>query len=117
MDKNFNSWNEIKKTLESNKFIHTKTAEIYNAKLGENVGFEQSGKRSEFLRPIVVFKKFSKTTILAIPLSTTDKRGKYYFQANILTKKNCKAHMSHANFVQKELLCRQHPTIVLYNTF
>ncbi|MBN2825866.1 MAG: type II toxin-antitoxin system PemK/MazF family toxin [Campylobacterales bacterium] len=78
--KKYNEWNEIKKQIDNNHFINTKVGEIYNAMLGENVGFEQSGRGEKFLRPVVVFKRFGKETILAIPLSTTLKRGKYYFE-------------------------------------
>ncbi len=73
--KEFDKWNDIKKTIENNKFIHTKTGEIYNCLLGENVGFEQSGKGDAFLRPVLVFKKFSKNTILAIPLFSSLRRN------------------------------------------
>ncbi len=68
--KKFDEWNEVKKQIESKKTVYTKEGEIYYASLGENVGFEQNGKGDTFLRPIVVYKKFGKDSILAMPLST-----------------------------------------------
>lgn len=53
--------------------------EIFYAHIGENVGFEQCGKGDSFVRPVLVFKKFNNALFWGIPLSTTQNRGKYYF--------------------------------------
>jgi mRNA interferase MazF len=78
--KQFDAWNGVKKHVESRTHINIKEGQIYYAYLGENIGFEQSGKGSEFFRPVVVFKVFSNTVFWALPLSTTERRGKYYFE-------------------------------------
>ncbi|KIM12151.1 MAG: hypothetical protein KU38_04395 [Sulfurovum sp. FS08-3] len=75
----FDHWNEVKKEIAKKSSVHTKEGEIYYASVGHNVGFEQNGKGDKFMRPIVVFKKFGKETILAIPLSTQPKEGRFYF--------------------------------------
>lgn len=46
--------------------------------IGENIGFEQNGKGEEFLRPVIVYKKFSKNVFLGIPLTKTKRDGKFY---------------------------------------
>ncbi len=76
--KKFDEWNEVKKKIESKKSVYTKEGEIYYASLGENIGFEQNGKGDIFLRPIVVYKKFGKDSILAMPLSTRVKNKEHY---------------------------------------
>ena len=53
--------------------------EIWFCYLGENVGFEQDGRGAEFLRPVVVLKKFNHEVCWAVPLTRTKKRNKYYF--------------------------------------
>src|SRR3989338_11438777 len=77
--KDFDKWNTIKKVIdnaENKKTFHER--EIWFIKIGENVGFEQNGKGAEFLRPVIVYKKFSKNVFLGIPLTKTVKEGKFY---------------------------------------
>jgi mRNA interferase MazF len=106
-EQDFDKWNEIKKTIENNKFIQTKNGEIYNALLGKNVGFEQSGKGTNFLRPIVVLKRFSKSAILAMPLSTTAKRGKYYFDFSFRSDKTSVAILSQVKLIDTRRLYKK----------
>ncbi len=75
--------------------------------LGENVGYEQSGKGDIFLRPILVFKRFSKHTVLAIPLSTTSKRGKVYFEFSFIEDKLSVAILSQARLVDTRRLYKK----------
>jgi len=77
--KDFDSWNDQKKVIDSSsnkKTFHER--EIWFIKIGENVGFEQNGKGGEFLRPVIIFKKFSKNVFLGIPLTKTVKNTKFY---------------------------------------
>jgi len=81
--KDFDKWNTIKKVIdnaENKKTFHER--EIWFIKIGENVGFEQNGKGEEFLRPVVVYKKFSKNVFLGIPLTRTNKESKFYSNFN-----------------------------------
>ena len=59
-------------------FFHEQ--EIWWCKLGVNVGFEQDGGGEDFLRPVIVFRKFNNEIFWAIPLTHTKKKTKYYFQ-------------------------------------
>ena len=77
--KDFDGWNIQKKaidSLENKRTFHER--EVWFIKVGENVGFEQNGKGEEFLRPVIVYKKFSKNVFLGIPLTKTTKEGKFY---------------------------------------
>lgn len=81
--KDFDEWNIQKKKIdnfENKKTFHER--EIWFIKIGENIGFEQNGKGREFLRPIIVYKKFSKNVFLGIPLTRADKKGKFYNNFN-----------------------------------
>jgi hypothetical protein len=42
-------------------------------------GFEQNGKNENFERPILVFRKFGKDMLWAIPLTSKIKEGIFYF--------------------------------------
>jgi len=77
--KDFDGWNIQKKitdSAENKKTFHER--EVWFIKVGENVGFEQNGKGGEFLRPVIVYRKFSKNVFLGIPLTKTIKEGKFY---------------------------------------
>lgn len=77
--KDFDSWNDQKKIIdgtENKKTFHER--EVFSINVGENVGFEQNGKGEEFLRPVIIYKKFSSNVFLGIPLTKTDKEGKFY---------------------------------------
>jgi len=80
MNKKFDEWNEIKKKTDKNSFsITLKPREIYWLKMGENVGYEQSGKGDKFLRPVIIVKQLNKHLFLGIPTSTTFREESNFF--------------------------------------
>jgi len=87
--KQFNKWNEVKKTLHnSQNKIYFKERDIFYIKMGENIGFEQSGKGDVFLRPVVILKKFNNSFFMGVPLTSTIKNNKYYFTFDFKNKKS-----------------------------
>ncbi len=81
MKKDFKKWHDKKSDIdqiEQRPFFHE--GEIWWCILGINVGFEQDGGGDDFLRPVIVFRKFNNEVFWAIPLTHTDKKTKYYFQ-------------------------------------
>lgn len=83
MLKDFYNWNIQTKEIDaiSNSLIF-KEREIWFIKMGENVGFEQCGRGDEFLRPVIIYKKFSKNLFIGIPLTSKTKVGKFYENFN-----------------------------------
>ena len=80
MEKDFKDWYPKKEFLHKEKvrpFFHER--EVWFCSLGVNVGFEQDGRGEEFLRPMVVVKKFNNEVCWGIPLTKNQKKGKYYF--------------------------------------
>ncbi len=53
--------------------------EVWFAHLGVNIGSEQDGVGKDYLRPIVIVKKFNTDIFWAIPLTRTKKEHPYYF--------------------------------------
>jgi len=97
--KKFDKWNEVKKRTEDKKIIaHIKQREIYWANVGENIGFEQNGKGDNFMRPLLIFKKFSNNMFFGIPLSTSQKSGSWFFEFSFKDNK-----MSTALIVQGKM--------------
>ena len=54
--------------------------------MGINVGFEEDSKNENFVRPVLVVKKFNNEIFLGVPLSTKLKDNKYYIQISIKDK-------------------------------
>lgn len=64
-------------------FFHER--EVWFSSLGENIGFEQDGSGEKFLRPMLVLRKFNNEVVWVLPLTRTDKTGKYYFRISLVT--------------------------------
>lgn len=79
-EKPFDVWNEDKKSIHSSdgKRIFFHEREIWFCRLGLNVGFEQDGRGDDFLRPVIILKKFNNQVCWCIPLTKTKKKNKYY---------------------------------------
>ncbi len=81
MIKDYDSWNIIKKQVElidvSSTYFYER--EIWWCCLGTNIGQEECGKGESFLRPVLIFKKFSSNLCWIIPLSTKVKTGSHFF--------------------------------------
>ncbi|MBN2825775.1 MAG: sulfate adenylyltransferase subunit CysN [Campylobacterales bacterium] len=92
----FDKWNDYKKSIDhKDKILKFRERDILFVSVGKNVGYEQYGKGEEFLRPVLVYKKFNTRTFLGIPLSTIPKEGSYYYAFNYT-----KDTISIANFSQ-----------------
>ena len=46
--------------------------------MGINIGHEQDGKGEEFLRPVLVIKKYNGHFFLGVPLTTKHKENPFY---------------------------------------
>ncbi len=82
MEKDFDAWSKRKKninSLEEGKFYTSR--EIWWATLGTNIGHEQDGRGINFNRPVLIITAFSKGTCLIVPLTTSEKRNRYYVEA------------------------------------
>ena len=81
MKKDFQKWHNKKSKVDEiaeRPFFHEQ--EVWFCHLGVNVGFEEDGSGNDFLRPIVIIRKFSNEVFWAIPLTRTEKKNKYYFK-------------------------------------
>ena len=79
MEKDFESWHGLKQKLDTrNKAPIFHEREIWWCSMGVNIGFEVYGKGNIFTRPVLILKKFSKSTFLGVPLSTKIKNSEYY---------------------------------------
>ncbi len=77
--KDFQKWHSKKTKIhnEQNR-VFFKEREIWFSHVGENVGFEQDGRGEEFLRPVIVLKKFNQETFWSMPLTRSVKPNNSY---------------------------------------
>jgi len=86
--KKFDNWNKIKKEIDNlndKKYFYER--DVWFTKLGCNVGFEQDGNGGDFLRPVLVYKKFSRSLFLGMPLTKVIKKEKFYFSLKLRGEK------------------------------
>jgi mRNA interferase MazF len=62
------------------KKILFKEGEIWWCSIGMNIGIEVYGKGAKFARPVLIFKKFDKTSFFGLPITSRKKTGTWYFQ-------------------------------------
>lgn len=81
MDNNiYSNWHKTKSKINqgTRAFFHER--EIWFCSLGKNVGFEQDGKGPEYLRPVIVLRKFNNSIAFIVPITKSHKVGQYYFK-------------------------------------
>lgn len=54
--------------------------EVWFARLGANIGFEQDGKGEHFMRPVIVVKKFNEQIFWGIPTTKKERNGVFYYK-------------------------------------
>jgi len=103
----FRKWAKVKIEIHLKKRkIYFREREIWWASLGANLGCEQDGKNNHFERPILVLKKFNKDIFWALPLTTKNKKGKYYFNLDYSNPKSS-VILSQLKLVSKKRLLRK----------
>lgn len=81
--KDFNKWNEKKKIIDQKEIpngMFFNEREIWWGSLGVNVGYEQDGKNDDFERPLLIIKKFNRSIVWVLPLTTIAKENKFHYK-------------------------------------
>jgi mRNA interferase MazF len=80
MQKDFDRWNKLKKTLnalDEPDRLYFHEGDVWWARLGANVGFEIDGKHRDFSRPVIVLRKYNQYSFLALPLTTAGRPNRW----------------------------------------
>ena len=107
MKKDFDLWNEKKKQIDVRIIEDTlffKEAEVWWVNLGLNIGFEMNGKGDEFIRPVLIIKKYNHYSFLAVPLSTSTKINKYRVSVGVVDGKDAVANLSQLKNIDSKRL-------------
>ena len=105
MKKDFQRWHNQKSDLHENKVrLNFHERDVWFTSVGANIGFEQDGKGEEFLRPIIVFKKFNNESLWGITTTKQKKTGKYYFKFEYTKNDTTTANLSQLRLIDSKRL-------------
>lgn len=99
----YDKWNKLKQEIETRKSILFRQRDVLFISMGQNIGYEQYGKGEEFLRPVVVLKKFSKNLFLGIPLSSKLKDGYFFHKVTFKNRENTALLLQSKTFDSKRI--------------
>lgn len=105
----FDQRNNVKKLLhlKDASNIYFREGDIWWCSIGQNIKSESNGKWTEFRRPILVLKKLSNDSCIAIPLSTRQKAGTWFYEYDFWWEKYTallyQIKMIHKNRFQRKL--------------
>lgn len=112
MEKNYKKWHskkELINEIESRPFFHER--EIWFCYLGANVGYEQDGSGEEFLRPVLIIRKFNNEIFWGIPLTKSTKKvnkksERYYYSFSFVQGVTSVAILSQIRLIDARRLSR-----------
>jgi len=103
--KNYSFWGKIKSFLHNEQpRVFFREADVWFCHLGENIGFEQDGKGKDFLRPVVVIRKFNQQVLWGAPLTSRIVSGPYYFNVHFGNNRNNSAILSQLRLIDAKRL-------------
>ena len=83
MEKDFDKWNIIKKKTHNKELPPLfSEREVWWCALGANVGDEEDGKGLNYLRPMLVVRKFNKSIFYGLPVTSNKKDDVFHFVIN-----------------------------------
>lgn len=106
MEKDFDKWNILKKSLEIRRPIFCNTREIWWCSIGINIGTETIGKGSLFEHPILILRVYNIDSIAVVPLTSKYKCDIYHAQLKY-ENKNGWAILSHVKTINSRRLQRK----------
>jgi hypothetical protein len=107
MEKDFTKWHDLKTKLQrTDKIVYFYEREIWFCSVGMNLGHEEDGKQDQFLRPIIIFKKFDDNTFWGIPLTSQLHGGIRYFRFSFSGRIST-AMLSQMRFFDKKRFIRK----------
>lgn len=86
MEKDFDSWNKLKKLINKKEIsdeFNFHPGDVWWTTLGVNIGKEIDGKNETFERPVLILKVINKHTLYVLPLTSKEHFiDKYHFKVN-----------------------------------
>ena len=110
MKKDYRKWHKIKtdiNNVEKRAFFHER--DIWFCYVGANVGFEQDGNKEDYLRPVLIVRKFNNEIFWGIPLTKSEKRkdNRYYYSFSFVKGIMSLVVLSQIKLIDAKRLARQ----------
>jgi mRNA interferase MazF len=106
MEKDFDEWNTLKKTLHHEqaheRCFHDR--EIWWCSLGINVGNEQDGRNDHFVRPVLILRRYNSEVALVVPLTRTQKEGRFYHVLAVASVRGSRVVLSQLRTISSKRL-------------
>jgi mRNA-degrading endonuclease toxin of MazEF toxin-antitoxin module len=80
-------WCKLQLTLagtEQNKGRLFKERDVWWCSVGLNIGEEEFGKGPKFRRPVLILKKFTRSSFFGIPFTGSEKTGSWYIPVDLV---------------------------------
>jgi mRNA interferase MazF len=89
MISDYDKWNKLKKKIEesNHKPPYFKESDVWWLSIGRNIGYEEYGKGENFVRPVLIIKKYNVYMFTGIPLTTKIKDNPYHLEITLEGKK------------------------------
>jgi len=89
MFETFLAWIKLKFDIHENEKRppYFNEREIWWSNFGQNIGDEENGKGVNFMRPVIIIRKFNKNICLVVPTSTALKDNQFYYQIEYKNQK------------------------------
>ncbi|MHB8860471.1 MAG: type II toxin-antitoxin system PemK/MazF family toxin [Minisyncoccota bacterium] len=104
MQKDFDRWNDIKKSTQEGLSRLYTVREIWWCALGINIGSEIDGKGEKFLRPCVIMRAFGSDACLVIPLTTSSREHAMRVPIGKVQGEDAKANISQIRIIDTRRL-------------
>ena len=104
MQKDFDSWNEVKKKTELEQPRLYTVREIWWCRFGVNIGTEQDGRGEKFLRPALILRGFGADACLVVPLTTSPRVHKMRPSVGLVEDKQARANLSQMRVIDSRRL-------------
>ena len=81
MLKTYKEWHKLKFwiNVKHPRPNHFKAGEVWWCTIGENIGYEVDGKNEEYVRLVLIIKKYSDNMFFGVPLTSKQKEPKPYY--------------------------------------
>ncbi|MDX2073189.1 MAG: type II toxin-antitoxin system PemK/MazF family toxin [Alphaproteobacteria bacterium] len=90
MSKDFESWHNLKIKIDTRINPPSfQQQQIWWCNVGTNIGHEEDGKAPQFVRPVLIVRKFNAHIFLGVPLTTQVKTNPYYHKIIFKEKEQC----------------------------
>ncbi len=105
--KDFDRWNEEAKMLVNKKRPYFKVGQIWWLHFGQNIGVEINGKGNQFLRPVLIVKKYNHCSFWGLSLTSSEKKSNYKESIGVIDNKQAFAVLSQPRYMDSGRLVKK----------